>query len=131
MELMWRTGHLSGGNAEYVEQLYDQYLNDAGEVPEEWREYFDSLPSIAKQNGGDVSHLEIQEYFRKLGKTSRFMPVLSNDVVVNSEHENKQVQVLHLISSYRVRGHQKAALDPLSLMHRESCLLYTSDAADE
>src|SRR5690606_17492555 len=38
---------------------------------------------------------------------------------VNSEHENKQVQVLHLISSYRVRGHQKAALDPLSLMHRE------------
>lgn len=119
MELMWRTGHLSGGNAEYVEQLYDQYLSDASEVPEEWREYFDSLPTIAQENGSDVSHREIQEYFRKLGKTSRFMPVLSNDVVVNSEHENKQVQVLHLISSYRVRGHQKAALDPLSLMHRE------------
>ena len=119
MELMWSTGHLSGGNAEYVEQLYDQYLNDPEQVPDEWRRYFDELPKIGDHNQGDVSHKEIQEYFRRIGKTSRFMPVLSNDVVVNSEHENKQVQVLHLISSYRVRGHQKAALDPLSLMHRE------------
>lgn len=119
MELMWSTGHLSGGNAEYVEQLYDQYLNDPEQVSDEWRRYFDELPKIAEQNKGDVSHKEIQEYFRRIGKTSRFMPVLSNDVVVNSEHENKQVQVLHLISSYRVRGHQKAALDPLSLMHRQ------------
>ncbi|MEX0738129.1 MAG: 2-oxoglutarate dehydrogenase E1 component [Pseudohongiella sp.] len=119
MELMWSTGHLSGGNAEYVEQLYDQYLTDPENVPDEWRRYFDELPKIADQNQGDVSHKEIQEYFRRIGKTSRFMPVLSNDVVVNSEHENKQVQVLHLISSYRVRGHQKATLDPLSLMHRE------------
>lgn len=119
MELMWSTGHLSGGNAEYVEQLYDQYLTDPEQVSEEWRRYFDELPKIAEQNQVDVSHKEIQEYFRRIGKTSRFMPVLSNDVVVNSEHENKQVQVLHLISSYRVRGHQKAGLDPLSLMHRQ------------
>jgi 2-oxoglutarate dehydrogenase E1 component len=119
MELMWSSGHLSGGNAEYVEQLYDQYLKDASQVTEEWRQYFDSLPKLVEQKYADVSHREIQDHFRKLGKTSRFMPVLSNDVVVNSEHENKQVQVLHLISSYRVRGHQKASLDPLSLMHRE------------
>src|SRR5690554_1293973 len=119
MELMWSTSHLSGGNAEYVEQLYDQYLEDPHQVSEEWREYFDNLPRIAGQNGEEVSHLQIVEYFRRLGKTSRFMPVLSDDVVIASEHENKQVQVLHLISSYRVRGHQKATLDPLNLMHRE------------
>lgn len=119
MELMWSTGHLSGGNAEYVEQLYDQYLKDPAQVSDEWRQYFDALPKLVEKSSSDVSHREIQEYFRRLGKTSRFMPVLSNDVVVNSEHENKQVQVLHLISSYRVRGHQKAALDPLALMHRE------------
>ena len=39
---------------------------------------------------------------------------------MHSEHESKQVQVLQLISSYRVRGHQKADLDPLSLMYREN-----------
>lgn len=119
MELMWSTSHLSGGNAEYVEQLYDQYLEDPQQVSDEWRQHFDNLPRIDDHNGEDVSHRQIVEYFRRLGKNSRFMPVLSDDVVIASEHENKQVQVLHLISSYRVRGHQKAALDPLSLMHRE------------
>src|SRR5690606_34315876 len=119
MELMWSTGHLSGGNASYVEQLYDQFLQDTGLVPQEWRTFFENLPRISDSNQSDISHLEIQEYFKKLGKTSRFKPLLSNDAVVNSEHENKQVQVLHLISSYRVRGHQKANLDPLNLMHRE------------
>ncbi|MDP1932485.1 MAG: 2-oxoglutarate dehydrogenase E1 component [Gammaproteobacteria bacterium] len=119
MELMWSTGHLSGGNASYVEQLYDQFLQNPELVPQEWRIFFQNLPKISDSSQSDISHLEIQEYFKKLGKTSRFKPVLSNDAVVNSEHENKQVQVLHLISSYRVRGHQKAKLDPLNLMHRE------------
>lgn len=119
MERMWKTGHLSGGNATYVEQLYDQFLQDPGSVPHEWRMYFESLPQISDSKESDISHLEIQKHFKELGKTSRFKPLLSNDVVVNSEHENKQVQVLHLISSYRVRGHQKAKLDPLNLMRRE------------
>ena len=26
MELMWSTGHLSGSNAEYVEELYENFL---------------------------------------------------------------------------------------------------------
>ncbi len=119
MQLMWNTGHLSGGNATYVEGLYDQFLQNPEQVSAEWRKFFESLPKIAEGSPEDVSHREIEDYFKKVGKISRFMPVLSNDAVVNSEHENKQVQVLHLISSYRVRGHQKAHLDPLNLMHRE------------
>ncbi len=119
MEHMWKTGHLSGGNASYVEQIYDQFLQDPGSVPQEWRNYFESLPQISDSRESDISHLEIQKYFKELGKTSRFKPLLCDDAVVNSEHENKQVQVLHLISSYRVRGHQKARLDPLNLMRRE------------
>ncbi|MDX1490031.1 MAG: 2-oxoglutarate dehydrogenase E1 component [Pseudohongiellaceae bacterium] len=119
MELMWSTGHLSGGNANYVEQLYDQFLQDPDSVSPEWKQFFQSLPQISDSSQSDISHLEIQEHFKKLGKTSRFQPLLCNDAVVNSEHENKQVEVLHLISSYRVRGHQKARLDPLNLMRRE------------
>jgi len=119
MQLMWNTGHLSGGNAAYVEDLYDQFLQDPHQVSAEWRRFFESLPGVADNTRNDVSHREIEDYFKKVGKTSRFTPVLSNDAVVNSEHENKQVRVLHLISSYRVRGHQKAHLDPLNLMHRE------------
>ena len=119
MEIMWSTGHLSGSNAEYVEGLYEQYLSEPSSIPQQWRDFFQSLPAANGSNAQEVSHAEIKKDFEALGKVSRYKQVLSNDAVVNSEHESKQVQVLQLISSYRVRGHQKARLDPLSLMHRE------------
>ena len=119
MEAMWSTGHLSGSNVQYVENLYEDFLSDPASIPEQWRELFQSLPAINGADEEEVSHAEIKKDFIALGKTSRYKQVLSNDAVVNSEHESKQVQVLQLISSYRVRGHQKASLDPLSLMHRE------------
>ena len=119
MESMLQTGHLSGANAAYVEDLYDRYLLDPDAIPAQWRAYFDSLPRTMGPEHVDISHNVIESQFKKLGKISRFAPVLSNDAVVNSEHESKQVSVLLLISSYRVRGHQKARLDPLGIMFRE------------
>ena len=117
MELLWSTGHLSGSNAEYVDGLYESWLANPASVPEEWRMFFLDLPP---GTGGmsEVSHSQIRSDFRKLGKISRYTQVLSDDAVVNSAHEQKQVQVLELISSYRERGHQKASLDPLGLMKR-------------
>ena len=41
MEQQRITSHLSGGNAAYVEGLYEAYLRDRNEVPPEWRDYFD------------------------------------------------------------------------------------------
>lgn len=67
MELMWKSGHLSGGNASYVEQLYDQFLEDPESVPQEWSTYFQNLPQISDSPQSDISHLEVQEYFKKLG----------------------------------------------------------------
>ena len=119
MEALWNSGHLSGANSGYIEEIYDQYLTDPDSIPDEWRRYFDGLPTTVTHGQAEVSHGAIERHFRELGKVSRFSPVLSNDAVVNSEHESKQVGVLLLISSYRVRGHQKASLDPLGLMHRE------------
>lgn len=116
---MRSTGHLSGANADYVEDLYERFLSDPASIPEQWQVFFQSLPTASDVDTPDVSHAEIRKDFKALGKVSRYAPVLSNDAVVNSAHESKQVQVLQLISSYRVRGHQKADLDPLSLMYRE------------
>ena len=118
MRQLWSTGHLSGPNAEYVDGLYEAWLANPATVPEQWREFFASL-SPGGAGMAEASHLRIREDFRKLGKVSRYAQVLSNDAVVNSEHEQKQVQVLELISSYRERGHQKARLDPLGLMRRQ------------
>ncbi len=119
MELMRSTGHLSGSNAVYVEELYEEFLVDPESVPDQWRELFESMPSTSDSNAKDVSHASIVRDFRARGKISRYAQVLSNDAIINSDRESKQVQVLQLISSYRVRGHQKASLDPLSLMYRE------------
>jgi 2-oxoglutarate dehydrogenase E1 component len=119
LEMMSSSGHISGSNAEYVEELYESYLADPASVSEEWNLYFSSLANGNANPVADVSHSTIRRDFKALSKRSRFAPVISNDAVINSEHESKQVKVLQLISSYRVRGHQKAGLDPLGLMHRE------------
>ncbi|MCG8415814.1 MAG: 2-oxoglutarate dehydrogenase E1 component, partial [Pseudomonadales bacterium] len=119
MEAMWSTGHLSGANAEYVEELYERFLTNPDSVPSEWKEFFESLPTANGNGGQDISHAEIRKDFKALAKVSRYAQVFSNEDIVDSEHEHKQVDVLQLISSYRVRGHQKAQLDPLGIMHRE------------
>ena len=122
MELMWKSGHISGSSAAYVEELYEEFLTDPLSISEQWREYFESLSASNGDDHPEVSHAQIKKHFKVLGKASRYARVLSNDKIVDSEHESKQVQVLLLISSYRIRGHQKAKLDPLGLMYRERVL---------
>ncbi|MBJ7420716.1 MAG: hypothetical protein JHD18_10600, partial [Rhodoferax sp.] len=34
---------LFGGNAPYVEEMYEKYLDNPGSVPDTWRDYFDAL----------------------------------------------------------------------------------------
>ena len=40
------SSYLFGGNAPFVEELYERYLADPASVPEEWRGYFDRLQSL-------------------------------------------------------------------------------------
>ena len=119
MQRMLKSGHLSGTNAAYVEELYELFLVDEESIPLEWRAFFGSLPSSNGVDDKDLSHAEIRRDFEQLGRASRYRQVLSNDAIVNSEHERKQVKVLQLVSSYRVRGHQKSTLDPLRIMRRD------------
>src|SRR5690606_3882874 len=111
MEQLWSTSHLSGGNAAYVEDLYDTYLHDPNSVPEAWREYFDQLPRVEGVVTQDVPHSVIREQFVQLAKTHSVTASPSVAATVSLEHERKQVKVLQLISSYRFRGHQHAKLD--------------------
>jgi 2-oxoglutarate dehydrogenase E1 component len=116
MQRMWNSAHLSGGNAAYVEELYELYLHDPNAVPEEWRTYFQKLPSEGS-SATDVSHSTIRDHFVLLAKNQRrAQPVSAGSV--SSEHEKKQVGVLRLIQAFRMRGHQAAQLDPLGLWQR-------------
>ncbi|TLF51907.1 2-oxoglutarate dehydrogenase E1 component [Halomonas urmiana] len=110
MELMWRSSHVSGGNAHYVEALYEQYLDDPSAVPDEWRQYFDQLPRPEGGASQDVPLTPVRDQFYQLGQQRR-----TAHVAAESGEGKKQVKVLQLINAYRFRGHQKADIDPLGL----------------
>ena len=114
MEQMWRSGHISGGNASYVEDLYEKYLEDPTELPDQWRSYFDTLPLVEGTLTADISHSTVRDHFLLLSKNqSRVTPISTSSV--SSAHERKQFAVGELINAYRRRGHHKAKLDPLKL----------------
>lgn len=119
MEQLWLTSHISGGNAAYVEGLFEQYLLDPNSVPESWRTYFEKLPKSAGVVA-DIPHSTVREHFALLAK-AKSRPAASNAEHNGeaTEYERKQVAVVQLISAYRQRGHQKATLDPLGLWRRD------------
>lgn len=58
--------YLFGGNAPYVEEMYENYLANPGSVPDTWREYFDALqhvPAVDGSNAKDVPHLPVVNAF--------------------------------------------------------------------
>jgi 2-oxoglutarate dehydrogenase E1 component len=121
MESLWQSSHIAGGNATYVENLYESYLKDPNGVPEQWRDYFDKLPTVASEvlQVEDVPHSVIRKRFAQISKMRvRTEATVQHDSQA-TEYERKQVCVVQLISAYRQRGHQKANLDPLGLAERE------------
>ncbi|MEL7045975.1 MAG: 2-oxoglutarate dehydrogenase E1 component, partial [Pseudomonadota bacterium] len=121
MELLRRSSHIAGGNATYVEDLYESYLTDPNAVPEQWRDYFDKLPRVESKTTiiDEVPHSALRERFARISKMRvRTEATVAHDSQA-TQHERKQVRVLALISAYRQRGHQKAMLDPLGLAERE------------
>jgi len=118
MQRQWQSSHIGGANAAYVDELYESYLTDPNSVPEDWRVYFEKLPSVDAAVESDVPHAAVREYFLLQAKNRSRVQKFGAGAV-STEHERRQVRVLHLIAAYRNRGHQVAKLDPLGLMERE------------
>ena len=119
MQEFTESSHLSGGNAAYIEDLYDAYLHDPSSVADQWRNFFDTLPRPNGKIGPDTSHVTVMAHFEKLGRRRSRPVVIPGSGGENIEHERKQVKVAQLIISHRNRGHQKAKLDPLGLWSRD------------
>lgn len=117
MKAWWDSSHMAGGNAAYVEELYEAYLEDPQSVSDEWRSTFDKLPKV---DGVSIEtrHSLVRDEFKKmaaLGLAGR-APV---GAPAGEAGDLKQVKVLQLINAYRFRGHQHANLDPLGLWQQE------------
>ena len=107
LKSLWENSALADGNAEYLEQLYEDYLKDKNNVSEQWQDYFNSL-LINSVNQKDVSHEEIREQFRHLENSS----YKTKQSPQQNSIDEKQVKVLQLINAHRFRGHQWAKLNP-------------------
>ena len=62
MQEQTANSYLFGGNAPYVEELYEAYLDNPGSVPDNWRAYFDSMqnvPAVDGSNKPDVAHASV------------------------------------------------------------------------
>src|SRR5690554_6147606 len=117
MELMWNSSHTYGGNIHYIEELYEEYLNDPNAVPEQWREYFNKLPRPEGASAQDLPLAPVRDHFSRLAR-QRITRTASGSS--DNLSDKKQVKVLQLINAYRFRGHQQANLDPLGLMQRKA-----------
>jgi 2-oxoglutarate dehydrogenase E1 component len=134
-----QTSFLYGGNAQFIEQLYDKFLENPASVDPAWRQFFSGLaddrdatrkqlkgPSWARpdwpqvQNGELISALdgnwpaaEAQVGAKIAAKAKDKGQALSIEEVRKATMDS--VRALMMIRAYRMRGHLAADLDPLRL----------------
>ncbi|ACY32878.1 MULTISPECIES: 2-oxoglutarate dehydrogenase E1 component [Comamonas] len=111
--------YLFGGNAPYVEEMYENYLANPGSVPDSWREYFDALqhvPAVDGTDNKDVPHLPVINAFAERAKQGGTKVVVASGA--DSELGRKRTAVQQLIAAYRNVGQRWADLDPLKRTER-------------
>lgn len=111
LHLLWSNSMLAGGNAAYLEQLYESYLQDPNSVDSAWRTYFE----VIRGDAHEVVHSDIRAAVRQQalqGQTkSTTMPMLPAEL----HHYEQQLKIERLIDAYRFLGHLQADIDPLEL----------------
>ena len=118
MQQYFSNSYLFGGNAPYVEELYEAYLNNPGSVPDNWRAYFDAMqhvPAVDGSNKPDVAHAPVIASFAERAKQG---PIRTVTASTDAEMGRKRVAVTQLIAAYRFLGNRWANLDPLQRQER-------------
>ncbi len=111
--------YLFGGNAPYVEEMYENYLADPTSVDDNWRDYFDELqhvPATDGSNAKDVPHLPVINAFSERAKQGTTRTVQASGA--NSELGRQSTAVQQVIAAYRNIGARWADLDPLKRAER-------------
>src|SRR3982750_4508071 len=105
---------LSGGNAPYVEALYEQFLSDPQSVEPRWREYFQKLRD---GSGAEQAHSTVQAGIAQRATRPRMLA--GGPATLTSDTAAKQGAVSRLVQIYANRGHLIAKLDPLGMEVRQ------------
>jgi 2-oxoglutarate dehydrogenase E1 component len=109
--------YLFGGNAPFIEELYEKYLLNPQSVPGEWRDYFDRMQDLPGGTDKDVAHAPVVESFVQRAKRGEFAAprTMATETLTP---ERLQVAALLLVTAYRIAGSRWATVDPLKRMPR-------------
>ncbi len=108
--------YLSGGNAAYIDELYEAYLQGQESLAPEWKRYFDQLQVLPGPR--DVPHEPVRELIARLARergTAGRSPLAPAEL---AELGRKQAAVFQLVSSHRFLGVRHATLDPLKRLEK-------------
>ncbi|MGD9299337.1 MAG: 2-oxoglutarate dehydrogenase E1 component, partial [Thiohalocapsa sp.] len=112
LQLFRSSSAFYGGNAAFIEDLYERYLRDPESIDLAWRRRFDAIHAEA---ANEVPHGPVRENFARLASESRTRAQTRSVQRLEPAAAERQAAVLRLINTYRYRGHQVADLDPLKL----------------
>ena len=101
---------LYGGNAAFLDALYEQYLLDPASVDERWRKYFAQLAPA----GAERAHGPIRADIARRAAQGRGAGITAPASGANAQ----QAAVSRLIQVWINRGHLVASIDPLGLSRR-------------
>jgi 2-oxoglutarate dehydrogenase E1 component len=104
------TTMLYGGNASFVEDLYERFLREPASIEPAWRDYFAKLSAGSK---AEVAHGPIRDQLAS--RTRLRTGADSRQAAPSDESGAKQGAVSRLIQVYAHRGHLNAKLDPLGM----------------
>src|SRR5215469_18863687 len=111
LQARYDTTPFFGGNAPYVEILYEQFLQDPGSVSAAWRDYFTALRAGSRE----VPRGPVEAELLAHANVRRTAAPAGGDGGLSPEAADKQAAVIRLIGGFRGRGHLHAKLDPLGL----------------
>lgn len=123
---------LSGANAEYVAQLYSEFLASPSRVDESWKDFFEGLNDdetslLQELTGASWTPAENSKAARRFGMSyadpandvATSQPKRRASDTANPEDikraANDSIRALMLIRAYRMRGHLLSELDPLGM----------------
>jgi len=99
---------LYGGNADFLDALYEQYLRDPASVDLQWRNYFASLGPA----GGERAHAPVKAAIAERAASGAAVSTPGTGA------DARQAAVSRLIQVWTNRGHLLASIDPLGLTQR-------------
>ncbi|HAS86061.1 MAG TPA: 2-oxoglutarate dehydrogenase E1 component, partial [Candidatus Competibacteraceae bacterium] len=115
IEQFRQSSPLFGGNAAFIEELYESFLTDPESVNDNWRQYFRNMEAQT-QGARDIAHGPIRDSFARLALQPQ--AGMERSQGLSPQTAEKQAAVLRIINAYRTRGHKAADLDPLKLRNR-------------